>query len=126
VQLLMTDVKMILPGAARGAMATKLLEAADHLGLPASVIRSQARGFLVPEEVHAYLFPSEYDGGSPDPDVDGDTPDAGDPDQYDEMEFPELRETAKKRDLSAGGSADEIKARLREADAAATQPGASE
>lgn len=110
----MTDVKMKLTVHARGEMATKLLEAADHLDLPRSVIRSQTSGFLVPEEVHRYLFPSLYENeGDGDPDQ-GD----GDPDQYDEMEFADLREAAKARDLSAGGSADEIRARLREADQA--------
>lgn len=99
---------------ARGQMATKLLDAAEHLGLGPEVIRSQSEGFLVPEEVHRYLFPSEYDQ----PDGDGDQPDADQVDEYDALDFAELRDAAKARDLSAGGSAEEIKARLREADAA--------
>lgn len=46
---------------ARGEMATKLLDAADHLGLGPEVIRSQTDGFKVPVEVHQYLFPSMYE-----------------------------------------------------------------
>lgn len=57
----MTDVLMKLPGSQRGKMATKLLEAAKELELGPAVIRSQSEGFLVPEEVHRYLFPSEYE-----------------------------------------------------------------
>lgn len=113
---------------ARGLMATKLLDAAEHLGLGPEVIRSQSEGFLVPEEVHRYLFPSEYDGDPAEgdnPDSSGDQPPAT-LDKYDELDFPELREVAKGRNLSAGGGAEEIKARLREADTAATQPGAGE
>lgn len=52
-------------------MATKLLEAADALDLPRSVVRSKSKGFQVPEELHRYLFPSEY----PDwPEDDADAP----------------------------------------------------
>lgn len=56
----MSDVLMKLTVHARGEMATKLLEAADELGLDPGVIRSQSKGFLVPTEVHQYLFPSQY------------------------------------------------------------------
>lgn len=38
-------------------------------------------------------------------------------DQYSDMDYPTLQKTAKARDLNAGGSGDEIRARLREADA---------
>lgn len=38
-------------------------------------------------------------------------------DQYSAMEYAELQQTAKGRELNAGGSADDIRARLREADA---------
>lgn len=48
-----------------------------------------------------------------DPDAE---PDEG-PDVYDGMGYPELQQEAKSRDLNAGGSADEIRARLRENDA---------
>jgi hypothetical protein len=57
----MTDVLMKLTVHARGEMATKLLEAADTLGLDPGVVRSQSDGFLVPTELHQYLFPSQYD-----------------------------------------------------------------
>lgn len=39
-------------------------------------------------------------------------------DQYKTMEYAELQQAAKARELNAGGSADQLKARLREADAA--------
>lgn len=103
----MPDVLMRLTVHARGSMATKLLEAADELGLGPEVVRSQTEGFQVPEELHRYLFPSQYD------ETETETGD-----EYDAMEWPELRQAAKDRDLSAGGTADDIKARLREADAA--------
>lgn len=56
------------------------------------------------------------------PEADGapvvDTTDQDDQaDQYDGMDFQALREAAKSRDLNAGGTADELKARLRDADA---------
>lgn len=56
-----TNVLMKLTVHARGEMAAKLLEAAAELGLDPGVIRSQSKGFLVPVEVHQYLFPSQYD-----------------------------------------------------------------
>lgn len=37
-------------------------------------------------------------------------------DEYDEMSYPDLQQEAKKRDLNAGGSADDLRARLRESD----------
>lgn len=43
---------------------------------------------------------------------------------YDELDFAGLRETAKSRGLSAGGSAEELKARLLEADANPADPDA--
>lgn len=49
----------------RGQMATKLLEAADALDLPRSVVRSKSKGYQVPEELHRYLFPSEYADDEP-------------------------------------------------------------
>lgn len=57
----MSNVSMKLTVHARGEMATKLLEAAEELGLEPWVIRSQSDGFLVPVEVHRHLFPSQYD-----------------------------------------------------------------
>lgn len=39
-------------------------------------------------------------------------------DQYDDMAFEDLKAAAKEHDLSAGGSAEDIRARLREYDAA--------
>jgi hypothetical protein len=41
-------------------------------------------------------------------------------DQYTDLSYPELQATAKGRDLNAGGSADQLRARLREADASNT------
>lgn len=41
---------------------------------------------------------------------------------YDDLDFQGLRDAAKERDLSAGGTAEEIKARLLEADAAPAAP----
>lgn len=38
-------------------------------------------------------------------------------DEYSEMDYPTLQQTAKTRDLNAGGSADDLRARLREANA---------
>jgi hypothetical protein len=49
--------------------------------------------------------------------------------KYDGLEYRELQEAAKARDLSAGGSAEDVKARLLEADAAeqaAAEPDAAE
>jgi hypothetical protein len=43
-------------------------------------------------------------------------------DPYTSMEFAELQQEAKARDLNAGGSADAIRARLREADAPTAPP----
>lgn len=125
---------------ARGEMATKLLEAAAELGLSPLVVKTTSEGFRVPTEIHQHLFPSLYedrDEGDSDPVVtlhgdagteldDNQEPEQTDPaddfgdgvpeDKYDVMEFAELREAAKARELNAGGSADEIRARLREAD----------
>lgn len=47
----------------RGIMATKLLAAAEELGMDPTVVRSQSDGFKVPVELHQYLYPSEYDEG---------------------------------------------------------------
>lgn len=41
---------------------------------------------------------------------------------YDDLDFQGLRDAAKERDLSAGGTAEEIKARLLEADATPAAP----
>lgn len=54
---------------ARGELATKLLEAAEHLGMSPGVVKSQSDGFLVPEELHRYLFPSAYDAVDEEPPV---------------------------------------------------------
>lgn len=99
----MSEVLVNLTVHARGEMATKLLEAAEELGLSPLVIKTTSEGFRVPQEVHAHLFPSAYE------EAPAEEPDT----RYDEYEFAELREIAKARDLSAGGSADEIRARLR-------------
>jgi hypothetical protein len=108
---------------ARGEMATKLLEAAAELGLSPLVVKTTSEGFRVPAEIHQHLFPSLYrDAGTeldddPEPEQNDPADDFGElEDQYDTMEFAELREAAKARELNAGGSADEIRARLREAD----------
>lgn len=89
---------------ARGAMAAKLLEAAGELGLSPLVVKTTSEGFRVPVEIHRHLFPSQY--GDDFSDDFSDT-------RYDEFDFPSLRELAKRRDLSAAGSAIEIRARLR-------------
>lgn len=110
---------------ARGEMATHLLAAAEDLGLSPHVVKTTSEGFRVPVEIHRHLFPSQYsDDASTAPDdedpsdlADDFSEDDNEPgDKYDAMEFAELREAAKERELSAGGSADEIRARLREAD----------
>lgn len=139
----MSDVLINITVHARGEMATKLLAAAEELELSPYVVKSTSEGFRVPTEIHRHLFPSMYedrDEGDSDPvvtlhgdasteldddpeqsdpadDFGGGSEDDGTPgDQYDTMEFAELRDAAKNRELSAGGSADEIRARLREAD----------
>jgi hypothetical protein len=140
----MSNVLINITVHARGEMATKLLEAAAELGLSPLVVKTTSEGFRVPTEIHRHLFPSLYadrDEGDSDPvttlhsdastELDGELdgePEQNDPaddfgddepeDQYDAMEFAELREAAKARELSAGGTADEIRTRLREADAA--------
>lgn len=120
---------------ARGQMATALLAAAEELGLPVAVIRTTTEGFRVPVEVHRHLFPSQYpeqadavpvtgtDGNLvvhteevPDADLPGLAAALSQDTRYNELEFAELREHAKSRDLSAAGTADEIRARLREDD----------
>jgi hypothetical protein len=53
-------VRLIVKAAARGAMATRLLEAADELGYPRGVVRSVSGGFDVPRGIAVHLFPSEY------------------------------------------------------------------
>lgn len=77
-----TWTKLSYPVAARGALATKLFEAAAELGFDVSTIKAQSDGFKVPTEVAEYLWPSEYvDPNGPDvvpdvdPDVDLDNPD---------------------------------------------------
>lgn len=70
----MSEVLMKLSPHVRGQMATKLLEGAEKLGMEPSVVRSQSEGFKVPEELHRYLFPSEYE----DSDESGDGQDNGD------------------------------------------------
>lgn len=50
-----------------------------------------------------------------------DQADAEPDDAYKSMEYAELQQAAKARELNAGGSADQLKARLREADAAGDQ-----
>jgi hypothetical protein len=57
----MSEVLLELNHYVRGEMATKLLAAARELGFGVSVIKSQSEGFLVPVEVHQYLFPSQYE-----------------------------------------------------------------
>jgi hypothetical protein len=56
----MSEVLLELDHYVRGEMVTKLLAAAEQLGFPVSAIKSQSEGFLVPTEVHAYLFPSMH------------------------------------------------------------------
>lgn len=132
----MSDVLINITVHARGEMATKLLDAAEELGLSPYVVKTTSEGFRVPAEIHQHLFPSLYqdrDEGDGDPELTlhgdastelddpaadfSDTEDDGEPeDQYDAMEFQELRDAAKDREINAGGSADDIRARLREAD----------
>ena len=92
-------------------MATKLLEAAAELGLSPYVVKTTSEGFRVPEEIHRHLFPSQYGIGE-----EAEFPVELDDTRYDEFDFPALRGMAKRRDLSAAGSSDEIRARLRAAD----------
>jgi hypothetical protein len=54
-----TDVDYRVPYAARGKIATQLLNAAAELGYPVDAIRSQTDGFLVPSRVYFHLFPSQ-------------------------------------------------------------------
>jgi hypothetical protein len=54
------QVNLHLPQKARPAYATRLLEAADHLGYPRAAVHSQSGGYRVPLGLHQYLFPSEY------------------------------------------------------------------
>lgn len=115
----MSDVLINITVHARGEMATKLLAAAEELELSPHVVKTTSEGFRVPVEIHQHLFPSLYeDQGEGDNDPADDFSDGDDStgDQYDAMEFQELRDAAKDRDINAGGSADEIRARLREAD----------
>lgn len=88
----MSNVSMKLTVHARGEMATKLLEAAEELGLQPGVIRSQSDGFLVPVEVHRHLFPSQYDEDGQ-PIVESDAPEQGDPaDDFGDLTDSELDE----------------------------------
>lgn len=128
---------------ARGEMATKLLEAADELGMSPLVVKTTSEGFRVPIEIHQHLFPSLYKDRDPEESDPGDastgdetivhtedvpdeqvpalaaamkTQTPADDTRYDELDFPSLREHAKERGLSGAGTADEIRARLRAAD----------
>lgn len=56
----MSEVLIDITVHARGQMATKLLEAAEELGLSPYAIKSTSEGFRVPTAVHAHLFPSQY------------------------------------------------------------------
>ena len=118
----MSDVLINLTVHARGQMATALLAAADDLGLSPYVVKTTSEGFRVPVEIHRHLFPSQYADlvadaeNAPVGDPEGEDFGPADDTRYDELDFAELREEAKRRDLSAGGSADEIRARLREDD----------
>lgn len=109
---------------ARGEMATKLLEAAEVLGLPVSVVKTTTEGFRVPVEIHRHLFPSMYEEILHTEEVaDGavvalaaamgaEFPDT----RYTEFDFATLRVMAKGRDLSGSGTTEELIARLREHD----------
>lgn len=86
----MSNVLMKLTVHARGEMATKLLEAAEELGLEPGVIRSQSDGFLVPVEVHRHLFPSQYDEDG-EPVVESNAPERSDPaDDFSDLTDAEL------------------------------------
>lgn len=54
-------VTMQYPAAARGEMATKLLESADRLGYDQGVVRTVTGGFKVPEPIARELFPSQFE-----------------------------------------------------------------
>lgn len=123
---------------ARGEMATKLLEAAELLGLPVAVVKTTTEGFRVPVEIHWHLFPSQYEEivhteEVPDGDVAAlaaamgaevvtaaqldalkaaEFPDT----RYTEFDFTTLRAMAKGQDLSGSGTAEDLRARLREHD----------
>ena len=69
----MNQVMMLIPMPLRGEYANQLLAAARELGIHVREIRSQSDGFLVPEEVHRHLFPSQY--ADPDAEVVDTAPD---------------------------------------------------
>lgn len=82
----MSEVLMKVPVVLRGKMATSLLKAAEELGMEPSVIRSQSDGFKVPQEVHEYLYPSQYEDPDETPVITSvnsieDIPGAGDDDK---------------------------------------------
>ena len=60
---------------------------------------------------------TEVGAGEPALTNEGDDDPNSELDQYDDMSFDELRAAAKDRDVSAGGSADDIRTRLRQDDA---------
>lgn len=71
---------------------------------------SVAANTLTPSNPESAIEPPAQTEGEGDDDVE-------EVDQYSEMDYPTLQKTAKARDLNAGGSGDEIRARLREDDA---------
>lgn len=87
--------------------ATPVQDEAAQIGDPDS--GSVAANTLTPSNPEAYTEPPAPTNGEDD-DVEA-------VDEYSDMDYPTLQKTAKARDLNAGGSGDEIRARLREADA---------
>lgn len=63
------------------------------------------------------LTPSNPESQVEPPAPSSDDEDVEEVDEYSDMDYPTLQKTAKARDLNAGGSGDEIRARLREDDA---------
>lgn len=92
--------------AKRFTVAEALEEAGDRVALRAGRMSPKELREKQAERAQAIADDAAAEGKT--------RPNAGD--QYAGMEYAELQQTAKGRDLSAGGSADEIRARLREAD----------
>lgn len=96
------------------APALQTVAAPSHSGEPVSDEQHEESYGTDPED--AVFDGSEAGGGEDEGEGDGDDTPAPD---YDGMDYQALRQTAKDRDLDASGSADDLRTRLREADATA-------